>query len=190
MRSSFHRSSAARLGASVVLLLVAFFGVHVAGLWARHTALEAPDPAGGAWPGTRPALAAAVDGQKVYLTRCMSCHQVNGQGISGVFPPLAGAELVQGEKGRVIRIVLHGLTGETKVKGVTYNGAMPPWGTFLSDDEIAAVLTYVRSNWGNKASAVSAAEVASVRAATKSRKQPWTYNELVEEANSTVPSGR
>jgi mono/diheme cytochrome c family protein len=76
-----------------------------------------------------------------------------------------------------IAIVLHGLQGPLKVKGTDYNGVMAPWGTF-SDEDIAATLTYERASWGNTGSAVTAAQVAAVRAATKGRTTAWTWDEL------------
>lgn len=127
------------------------------------------------------------DGEAIYLSRCMSCHQVNGQGISGVFPPLDGSDWVTGDKGRLIRLVLHGVTGEMEVNDVIYSGSMPPWKDFLSDTQIAAMLTYIRTSWSNEGSEVTPAEVAAVRAATKDRKAPWTQKELDQEANQGVP---
>lgn len=122
------------------------------------------------------------DGEKIYANLCSSCHQALGTGVHGVFPPLAGSEWVTGNSGNVIRIILHGLTGEIVVKGETYRGMMPPLGGALKDAEIAAVATYIRRNWGNKASPVATAEVAKVRAATASRKAPWTAKELAPPA--------
>ena len=124
------------------------------------------------------ARAQAPDGRKVYSSTCAACHQPTGQGASGTYPPLAGSEIVTGDEAKLIRVVLHGLTGEIEVQGETFNGAMPPWGPTLKDDDIAAVLTYVRSAWGNKAAPVTAAKVASIRAATSSRTAPWTAPEL------------
>jgi mono/diheme cytochrome c family protein len=95
-----------------------------------------------------------------------------------MFPPLAGSEWVNGDPGRAIKILLHGLEGDVEVKGETFNGVMPPWGAAMSDAEIAAVLTYVRSSFGNKSEAVTAPQVAKLRAATASRKTPWTVKEL------------
>ncbi|HKH90966.1 MAG TPA: cytochrome c [Gemmatimonadaceae bacterium] len=118
------------------------------------------------------------DGKQVYSTTCAACHQVSGEGTSGVFPPLVGSEWVTGDDAKLARIILHGLTGPIEVAGETYNGMMPPWGGTLKDADIAAVLTYVRSAWGNKAAPVTAARVASIRAATSSRATPWTAAEL------------
>lgn len=161
------------LSCCVVLLVAA----HALGLPERPAA-----PTG--WTAVQPAYAAPADGQKLYMTRCMSCHQMQGQGIPGVFPPLDGVDWVTGDKTRLIRVVLHGLAGEIKVKDVTYSGAMPPWGTFLKDDEIAAVTTYIRSSWSNDAEAITTEEVAKVRAADSARKQPWTAAELNKKADS------
>lgn len=130
------------------------------------------------------------DAEQIYMDRCMSCHQTDGTGIAGVFPPLDGTEWVEGDKGRLIRIVLHGFTGETTVQDVVYSGAMQPWQSFLSDEEIAAVLTYVRSAWNNDGSAVTEQEVAAVRKATEGRMDAWTEEELEQEENQGVPGVR
>jgi mono/diheme cytochrome c family protein len=106
---------------------------------------------------------AAAAGQKVYTTNCSSCHQANGKGQTGVFPPLAGNTVVTGDPTKVIGIVKNGLSGKITVNGTTYNGQMPSWKATLSNNDIAAVITYVRSAWGNKASAVTPAEVAAVK---------------------------
>ena len=86
--------------------------------------------------------------------------------MAGVFPPLAGAEWVQGAEKVLISILLHGIQGEIEVKGNKYNGAMPAFGT-LADAEIAGVLSYIRSDWGNQAPPIAAAAVAAQREATK-----------------------
>lgn len=106
--------------------------------------------------------AAASDGAKVYSTNCSSCHQASGQGVEGTFPPLAGNPVVTGDPKKVIGIVKNGLNGKIEVKGHSYNGMMPAWGQQLSDGDIAAVITYVRSSWGNKAGAVTADQVKAV----------------------------
>jgi mono/diheme cytochrome c family protein len=124
------------------------------------------------------ATASAVDGKQVYATTCAACHQATGEGVAGVFPPLAGSEWVNGDEGKLARIILHGVTGPIEVAGETFNGMMPPWGGTMKDADIAAVLTYVRSAWGNKAAPVTTEKVASVRAANSSRTTPWTAAEL------------
>jgi mono/diheme cytochrome c family protein len=132
-------------------------------------------------------LSLADEGEQIYNTRCMSCHQMGGRGVPGTFPPLRGTDWVNGDKGRLIRMLLHGITGQIEVKGQTYSGVMPPWGGALDDESLAAVTTYIRSNFGNDASAITAEEVAKVRAATKGRKKPWTGKELKKEANMGIP---
>ena len=136
----------------------------------------------GSPPAAAPAPAAAQtpQGQQVYQ-RCAMCHGPAGAGVPGSFPPLAGSELATAANPAVpIRVVLKGLSGAVTVKGQKFNGAMPAYGTMqpLSDAEIAAVLTYVRSSWGNRASAVTAEDVAKQRAATASRTTPWTAADL------------
>lgn len=125
-----------------------------------------------------PTTASAQSGEQIFGTRCAACHQADASGIPNMFPPLAQSEIVNGDPGRVIRIILHGLEGDVEVKGETYNGVMPPWGAAMNDAEIASLLTYVRSHFGNKSAAVTAPQVAKIRAATASRKTPWTMKEL------------
>ncbi len=127
------------------------------------------------------------DGAELYMTRCMSCHQMNGRGVAGVFPPLVETEWVTGDKGRLIRVVLNGLTGEIDVEGERYSGAMPPWRSFLDDEQTAQLLSYIRTSWGNEASEVTAAEVTKVRAVTEERRDPWTQDELENEENRGIP---
>lgn len=131
---------------------------------------------------------AQEDGQSLYVTRCQSCHQMSGQGIPGVFPPLDESDWVTGDKGNLIRILLHGVQGEMTVKGVKYSGAMPPWNTFLDDAQIAALLTYIRGAWNNSASPVTTQEVAALRASTKDRKAAWTEAELKAAAEAAPAS--
>lgn len=119
----------------------------------------------------------AKSAEQLYGT-CAACHMANGEGMAGVFPPLAQSEWVTGKPELPIAIVLHGMQGEVTVKGAKYNSVMTPWGTMFSDQEVANVVTYIRSQWGNKASRVTAAQVARVRAAHKDRRTPWTEAEL------------
>lgn len=100
-----------------------------------------------------PALAQDHPG-KAHYAKCLACHQANGQGIPNVFPPLAESEWVNGPAENLIRIQLRGLMGEITVKGKKYNSAMPANAT-MTDKEIADVLTYVRSNFGNKAEPIT-----------------------------------
>jgi mono/diheme cytochrome c family protein len=102
------------------------------------------------------------NGASLYYSYCAICHQQNGRGASGRFPPLAGTPWVNGDKERLIGIVLNGLEGPIEVKGETYNNVMPQH-SFLSDQEIALILTYIRQSFGNTSSAVEPDEVRIVR---------------------------
>lgn len=124
------------------------------------------------------AEAQQVDGARVYGTVCSSCHQADGQGVAGVFPPVAESEWVTGSPEQLVKIILHGVMGEMMVGGEIYSGMMPPWGGGLNDAEIAAVSTYIRSNFGNEAGPVTAEMVANLRKEHAARKTPWTAEEL------------
>jgi mono/diheme cytochrome c family protein len=116
--------------------------------------------------GSMPAEAAkkgASLGADLYRTSCASCHQNNGQGVSRVFPPLAGDPVVtDGDPTRQIEIVLFGKKGG-EINGIHYQAEMPAWGDQLSDEEVAAVINHERTNWGNNAPATTAEAVARVR---------------------------
>jgi len=129
------------------------------------------------------AIPAGADGAKIFAITCAACHLANGVGTEGKIPPLAGSEWVNGSEEKLIRIVLQGLTGDVEVQGEVFNGAMPTWGGAFSDEQIASVLSFVRRSWGNKAPPVAAATVAKVRAATATRKLPWTVKELLRPGN-------
>jgi len=94
---------------------------------------------------------------------CVACHQAEGQGVAPVFPPLAGSEWVNGPVENLIRIQLRGLQGPITVKGVDYGAAAMPANATMTDDQIAEVLTYIRSSWGNNSSAVTPDMVAALR---------------------------
>ncbi|HKW30950.1 MAG TPA: copper-containing nitrite reductase [Verrucomicrobiae bacterium] len=103
-----------------------------------------------------------ANGQRVFNQICFACHQVNGQGMPGVFPRLARSDFLMADKNRSIGVVLKGLNGAVTVDSSKFVGSMPPLAT-LSDQQIADVLTYVRNSWGNSGEAVSAEEVHQVR---------------------------
>jgi nitrite reductase (NO-forming) len=105
-------------------------------------------------------------GRTLYAGTCSVCHQTNGQGLPGVFPPLAKSDYLMADKRRSVEVILNGMTGPVKVNGVDYNSVMPPMSQ-LNDDEVAYILTYVRNTWGNKGDAVTPAEVTQVRTSTK-----------------------
>lgn len=114
---------------------------------------------------------------------CYTCHQPTGQGIPGVYPPLAGSEWVQGTPDRIIRILLAGLSGPVTVEGKTFNAAqMPSFGGSgynWSDEKISQVLTYIRQEWGNKAGPITADQVTAIRNAIGDHKA-WSADELLQ----------
>jgi mono/diheme cytochrome c family protein len=117
-------------------------------------------------------------GSKTYGA-CLACHQANGEGLPGVFPPLAKSDYVLGSTERLGLIILNGVAGPLKVNGVSYNNAMPSQAS-LSDEEIAAVLTHIRKTWGNDAGKVYPEGIKALREKNKSRPPgPMTEAELL-----------
>ena len=119
----------------------------------------------------------AVLGPRVFTARCVVCHGATGQGLAGLYPPLARSEVVQGDPQHLVRILLHGLQGPVEVNGQVFNNQLPPWDT-LHDAEIAAVLTFIRGQWGNQGGPVTEAQVARLRAHYAKRGQPWSMDQL------------
>ncbi|CAN5541924.1 hypothetical protein BH23BAC1_BH23BAC1_37740 [soil metagenome] len=103
-----------------------------------------------------------TESERIYSTYCGNCHQRDGKGAPGRFPPLAQTDWVTGNKERLISIVLNGMQGNIEVNGEEYNNIMPAH-SFLNDQEISLILTYIRQNFGNNAGAVSPEEVKNVR---------------------------
>jgi mono/diheme cytochrome c family protein len=127
-----------------------------------------------------------LEGSKIYAKEgyCTTCHQSNGKGLSASgFPPLANSKWSVGSEERLIKLVLKGLMGPMEVNGVKYSGQVPmtPYGGLLNDREVAAVLTYVRNSFGNKASAVDPMKVKAVRASVASKKDIYNASQLLEE---------
>ena len=120
----------------------------------------------------------ARTGKQVYASVCRSCHQATGQGITGVYPPLAGSGWLIKDTSIPIRIVLHGLMGEIEVAGTKYNNVMSPQGMLLNDQEIANVLNYVRSSWGNKADVEITAEMVKEQRDKYPNHAMWNASEL------------
>lgn len=112
-------------------------------------------------------------GARLYKKNCQACHQATGAGLGAAFPPLDGSEWVTQDPETVSAILLHGVSGEIEVKGQTFKGAMPAFGEKLSNEEIAAIATYVRGSWSNKASPVDTQLVEKVAQATSERSSPW-----------------
>ncbi|UZR98736.1 PQQ-dependent sugar dehydrogenase [Chondrinema litorale] len=109
----------------------------------------------------------AQSGENLYLQHCASCHQANGQGSSGLIPPLAKTDWVTGSTDRLASIVLNGTSEAIKVNGEMYEQEMPGYASSLEDESIAQILTYIRSNFGNDASAILPAEVGEARKGLK-----------------------
>ena len=109
-------------------------------------------------------------GKEIYATLCAVCHQADGQGRANVAPPLVGSPFALGPPAVVVRIMLHGKRGPTNV--------MPALGPLITDEQIAAVLTYIRREWGQTAPPIDAAAAKAIRAATAGRARPWTAEEL------------
>ncbi|WP_438010362.1 cytochrome c [Sorangium sp. So ce321] len=157
----------------VVILLIVAFGV-LALPWMVLRKLEARAPP------SRRGLAAGVtaddlaQGGKIYYRSCTGCHQARGEGKPGRYPPLVGSSWVLDDPETPIRIMLLGVAGPMEVNGAVFNDVMPNLGVTLTDEEVALVLTYVRSSWGNSAPAITRDEVAKVRASLGDRQAPWT----------------
>jgi mono/diheme cytochrome c family protein len=124
------------------------------------------------------AAGAGGPGASVFNAKCAVCHQMTGKGIPGVYPPLAGSAFATGDPEIPVRIVLHGFNGSIVRNGSSFNGVMQPWQNDLTDQQIADVLSYVRSSWGNSAPAVEAATVRKIRDLTKTRSGAFTEPEL------------
>jgi len=101
-------------------------------------------------------------GKKVYNSVCLACHMADGSGVPGMHPPLIETEWVNGDKERLIKITLEGISGKLEVDGEQYNSIMPPH-SHLSNKQIADVLTYIRGSFGNSANEITPEEVQEVR---------------------------
>ena len=155
--------------------LAVFSGGAYLGRFAGNFSGDGLDPLGGAPRAMKsvaggPAAAQTVDlgpvgrGKKIFSANCATCHQANGLGVAGQYPPLAGSEWVVGGTRRLGMILLKGLEGPITVKGAQYGSAvMQPWEKTLNDAKIADVLTYIRQEWGNTASPVAPEGMAALR---------------------------
>ena len=181
--------------------LAVFFGGAYLGRYSGSFSGDALDPLGGPPPTkkgvTGPGgaqqqaeLSPRDRGKKIYAANCQTCHQANGQGVAGQYPPLAGSEFTIGGSRRPAMIVLKGLTGPVKVKGQTYGSAvMQPWDKILNDQKIADVLTYERSEWGNTASPVTAEQIAALRKELASHPDSFIEHEIMAVPDEDLPGG-
>ena len=120
-----------------------------------------------------------VVGKALFSANCVTCHQATGLGVPGQYPPLAGSEVELGDAtNQLIAIVLKGLQGPVVVAGKPFNNAMQAWEGQYTDSQLAAILTYVRSDWGNNAPPITADMVKQIRAEFKDRKEQWTWPEV------------
>jgi mono/diheme cytochrome c family protein len=172
---------------SAVIFVVSVYVVHYRGDFDplvydhRYDAEAAEEQASKPQPLTPEQILAK--GKQAYTT-CASCHQANGQGVAGTYPPLAGSEWVTGSEERLIRVLLHGLNGQIQVKGNAYNGLMPAFGKVpgggynWNNEKISQVLSYIRHEWGNNAEFVTKEKVDEVLKAEAARSKPWAQDEL------------
>jgi nitrite reductase (NO-forming) len=146
-------------------------------IYSGRVATEVYRPEGGAVqvvtpsPGVTVARTRAAQiefGRAVFTQNCAPCHQPNGRGIAAAFPPLAGSDYLNADKQRAMAIVVNGLQGRITVNGEVYNGVMPA--LRLNDEDVANVLTYVFSQWGNAGHVVTPAEVRAARRAAPARR--------------------
>jgi mono/diheme cytochrome c family protein len=185
--------------------LAVFFGGAYLGRYSGNFSGDALDPYGGEPQamkkvgGPQGAQQAAElsprdRGKKIFAANCQTCHQANGLGVPGQYPPLAGSEFTIGGSRRPAMIVLKGLQGPVKVKGQQYGAAMmQPWEKTLTDQKIADVLTYERSEWGNNASPVTAEQIAALRKELAGRGESFVEHDILavpdEDLSGGAPAG-
>jgi mono/diheme cytochrome c family protein len=107
----------------------------------------------------------SADGKTLYEANCAACHQADGKGLPGAFPPLAKSDFIAGDKSKLMEVTVKGLSGPVTVNGVEYNNVMPAM-NFLTDEELALVLNYVVNSWGNPGGKFKASVIAQYRAET------------------------
>lgn len=158
--------------------LMFFGGVYIT----RFSGGFRPDVFDPAWAPTKTESAAVAfdplkQGKKLFARTCQQCHQANGKGVPGVYPVLAGSPWVLGREDRLANLLILGMSGPLVVLDHNYNGNMPTVGMW-KDRDIAAVLTYVRQEWGNNAPPVSEATVTEARKSIGTRSKPWSPEEI------------
>src|SRR5437016_4544629 len=133
-------------------------------------------------------------GKKIFAANCQTCHQANGEGVPGQYPPLAGSEFTNGGSRRMGMIVLKGLQGPVKVKGQQYGTAvMQPWDKTLTDQKIADVMSYERSDWGNTAGPLTPEQIAALRKELANHPESFTEHDILaapaEDLSGGAPAG-
>jgi len=129
-------------------------------------------------PAATPSPEQVAQGKATYMMICVACHQPTGLGLPAVFPPLTKSEYVNGSAERFAAMILKGNMGPMTVDGKPFNNIMPGQEAMLTDEKIAAVMTYVRQDFGNSAPPVAAEVVTAARKKFAERKTPWTEAEL------------
>lgn len=179
-----------------------FFGGAYLGRYAGNFSGDGLDPLGGAPRMTKKGggpqgeqpqaeLSPRDRGKKIFAANCQTCHQANGLGIAGQYPPLAGSEFTTGGSRRSAMIVLKGLQGPVTVKGQKFGTAvMQPWDKTLNDQKIADVLTYERSEWGNTGSAVTAEQIAALRKELASHPDSFNEHDILAVPDEDLPGGQ
>jgi mono/diheme cytochrome c family protein len=181
--------------------LAVFFGGAYLGRYSGNFSGEALDPYGGE-PHTMKKVTGPQGGEqvaelsprdrgkKIFAANCQTCHQGNGLGVAGQYPPLAGSEFTTGGSRRPAMIVLKGLQGPVTVKGQKFGAAvMQPWDKTLTDQKIADVLTYERSEWGNSASPVTADQIAALRKELAAHPESFVEHEILAVPDEDLPGG-
>jgi mono/diheme cytochrome c family protein len=181
--------------------LAVFFGGAYLGRYSGNFTGEALDPYRGEMPTMKKAagpqgaqqvteLSPHDRGKKVFSANCQTCHQANGLGVPGQYPPLAGSEFTTGGSRRMAMIVLKGLQGPVTVKGQQFGTAvMQPWDKTLTDKQISDVMTYERSDWGNNASPVTAEQIAALRKELANHTNSFTAPEILAAPDEDIPGG-
>ena len=181
--------------------LAIFTGGAYLGRYSGNFSGDGLDPMGGPPPtkkggavvpgGPEAPLSPRDRGKKIFAANCQTCHQANGLGVPGQYPPLAGSEFTTGGSKRPAMIVLKGLQGPVTVKGQKFGSAvMQPWDKTLTDQKIADVLTYERSEWGNSASPVTAEQIAALRKELANHPDSYTEPDvLAVPAEGELPGG-
>jgi mono/diheme cytochrome c family protein len=159
-------------GAKATSREIDVMATYLAAHFNRQTKFKPLQYLGAAAAGAKDEQQRFAAGKEIYGTLCSVCHQPDGRGRDKVAPPLVGSPFALGPPEVVVRIMLHGKRGPTNV--------MPALGPLIADEQIAAVLTYVRREWGQAAPAIDAAEVNAIRTATSGRARPWSAEELLQ----------
>ena len=181
--------------------LAVFFGGAYLGRYSGNFSGDALDPYGGEPPTMKKAggpqsaqqaaeLSPRDRGKKIFAANCQTCHQASGLGVAGQYPPLAGSEFTIGGSRRPAMIVLKGLQGPVTVKGQKFGSAvMQPWEKTLTDQKIADVLTYERSEWGNNASPVTAEQIAALRKELATHPESFVEHDILAVPDEDLPGG-